>query len=104
MHIHGGQLNSHVAAGAAHASEAALAARRAEATRKKLLASASELDALNSSDSSWMIQAWAGGNTPANQNAHGSQGQAENSPAPDSSPELPPVSRTAPSGPVSFWV
>jgi hypothetical protein len=69
MHIHSGQINPNLSATAANGSEAA---RRATATRKKLLDSASELQALSSdpTDSAWLIQAWADGQSQTNQNPH----------------------------------
>ena len=59
MHIHSGQMNSSLAG--THAASSALATRRAEETRKKLLATSSELDAMASTEGAWMVTAWAGG-------------------------------------------
>ena len=57
MHIHAGHMNLNPSTGGAHA---ALAARRAEETRKKLFASSAEIDALSSSEGAWMADAWTG--------------------------------------------
>src|ERR1700722_11328237 len=51
-------MNPSVSTGGA---QAALAARRAEETRRKLFASSAEIDAVSNSESAWMISAWAGG-------------------------------------------
>jgi hypothetical protein len=47
---------------AAHSSVSAsvLAARRADETRRKLAAASAELDAVPTSESAWMIDAWSG--------------------------------------------
>jgi hypothetical protein len=108
MHIHGGHMNPNASLTGAHSSASALAARRAEETRKKLFATASELDAGSSSESAWMVTAWAGGNSAAN------QGSSQ-----DSSPNRPSISgisdqtktvaeaddlpHTALARPVSYW-
>jgi hypothetical protein len=66
MHIHAGHLNLNASPAGPHASSSVLAARRAEETRKRLSAASSELDAASSSESDWMITAWAGGNAASN--------------------------------------
>jgi hypothetical protein len=113
MHIHGGNMNPNLSLGGAHASSSAQAARRAEETRKKLFAASSELDATSSTESAWMISAWAGGDSPANHGSSHDSGQDH----PDShlvsfpaksdqfraSAEVEQVSRTASARPVSFW-
>ena len=61
MHIGGAHLHGHAGqpmAGAMSAS--AVAAKRAEETRKKLFASSEELDATATAESAWMIGAWSG--------------------------------------------
>jgi hypothetical protein len=100
MHIHGGQLNPSQSASATQGSEAA---RRADATRKKLLDSASQLQALSGgdTDAAWIIQAWGGNQSSANQNPQGNQQPAGDSVKPSEADSA--VTRSASSGPVSFW-
>lgn len=69
MHIHGGHMNPNVSTGGA---QAALAARRAEETRKKLFASSAEIDALSTGEGAWMVNAWAGGGSGGSGSEHGS--------------------------------
>jgi hypothetical protein len=59
MHIAAAHMNPH----AAHSSVSAsvLAARRADETRRKLASASTELDAVPTSESAWMIDAWSGG-------------------------------------------
>ena len=47
MHIHGNQMNPNISLDAAYAAQQAQAKREAEATRKKLLETASQLAAAN---------------------------------------------------------
>jgi hypothetical protein len=64
MHIHGGNLNPNTQLQGSHRAQATLAARRAEDTRKRLSGSALELDALDSTESAWMISAWGSNGRP----------------------------------------
>ncbi|WP_263358234.1 hypothetical protein [Acidicapsa ligni] len=99
MHIHSGQI-SPSQTNSAHASTAATAARQSEATRKKLFASASELDATASTETSWMVTAWAGKDSSANQGYYGSNESGDQ----DQATETQRTSSAAPvSGPLSFW-
>lgn len=103
MHIHSGYMNSSL--GGTHAASSALAARRAEETRKKLLATSSELDATASTEGAWMVTAWAGGNgasTPdrSSQN-QSSQGQSEASTSEAREGEE--IQRTPPAAAISYW-
>jgi hypothetical protein len=101
-------MNSNASLTGAHGSASALAARRAEETRKKLFATASELDAGSGSEGAWMVTAWAGGNSAANQgssqdsnpNRPGTQAISDQTKTVAEADELP---RTASSRPVSFW-
>jgi len=121
-------MNPGVSTGGA---QAALAARRAEETRKKLFASSAEIDALSTTEGSWMVNAWAGGGSGGNGSGDGSgyspghdraldpqvSSQAASQGANQlSNPALPIVSsspassayggeapRTPRTGPVSFW-
>jgi hypothetical protein len=110
MHIHGGQMNPSTSLSGAHGSAAsALAARRAEETRKKLFSRASELDAATSSEGGWMVTAWAGGNSAADQksnqgsNQDSSQHRFSSSDQPKPSAEVEELPHTASARPVSFW-
>ena len=77
MHIHGGHMNPNVSTGGA---QAALAARRAEETRKKLFASSAEIDALSTGEGAWMVNAWAGGGSGGGSGGSGSEhGSGHNS-------------------------
>jgi hypothetical protein len=102
MHIHGAQNSGH-SLHAAGESSAAMAARQAEANRKKLLGAAAGLDAAASAESAWMIAAWGGGSGgsggrgTAQQEA---QGQPESSSRADTGQS---VARTPSSAPVSYW-
>jgi hypothetical protein len=103
MHIHGGQMNPNSTLSGAHAASSALAARRAEETRKKLFSASSELDAAVSSESAWMVTAWAGGNaasTPdrSSQNQSGASNSESNAES-----EVEAVPRTPATGPISYW-
>ena len=100
MHIHGGHMNPNASLGGAHAASSALAARRAEETRKKLFATSSELDAAANTEGSWMVTAWSGGNAASTPD-RSSQDQSEPSKA--ELQEIEGVPRTAATGPVSFW-
>jgi len=100
MHIHVGQMNAVQSAHGAHSSTA-LAARRAEETRKKLFTSAMEPELTATADSPWVISqagAWAGGN--ANSQEGGGLGHIP--PAPEDAPDER-VSPTQAMGAVSFW-
>jgi hypothetical protein len=70
VHIHGGHMNPNVSTGGA---QAALAARRAEETRKKLFASSAEIDALSTGEGAWMVNAWAGGGSGGDGSGHNSR-------------------------------
>jgi hypothetical protein len=61
MHIPPGQVNSNLASNAAHASEAAMAARRSDAMRKKLQTSALEINSASTDESIWTVNARAQG-------------------------------------------
>jgi hypothetical protein len=104
MHIHGGHLNPNSSLAGTHAASSALAARRAEETRKKLFAASSELDATSSTEGAWMVTAWAGGNGASTPD-RSSQGGADspNSDSSKSERELEELPRTAAAGPVSYW-
>ena len=58
MHIGAAHLHSHMGQPPGNAS--AVAAKRAEETRKKLFAASEELDAASTAESAWMIGAWSG--------------------------------------------
>ena len=104
MHIHGGHMNPNSSLSGAHAASSALAARRAEETRKKLFAASSELDATSSTESAWMVTAWAGGNAAStpNRSSQGGQSESSNSES-EAQSKSEGVSRTAATGPVSYW-
>ena len=103
MHIHGGHMNPNSSLSGAHAASSALAARRAEETRKKLFAASSELDATSSTESAWMVTAWAGGNAASTPDrSTQSQSGASNSESKAES-EVEAVPRTAATRPVSYW-
>ena len=103
MHIHGGQMNPNSSLRGAHAASSALAARRAEETRKKLFASSSEPDAMASTEGAWMVTAWAGGNAASTPDrSPQSQSGASNSES-NAESEVEAVSRTPATGPVSYW-
>jgi len=96
--------------GGTHAASSAMATRRAEETRKKLLATSSELDATASTEGAWMVTAWAGGNgasTPdrSSQNRsnqdQSSKGQSEVSTSEAREGEE--IQRTPPAATVSYW-
>jgi hypothetical protein len=57
---------------AAHSSVSAsvLAARRADETRRKLAAASAELDAVPTSESAWMIDAWSGSRSGGGSGGH----------------------------------
>jgi hypothetical protein len=97
MHIHAGQLNASQMLHGTHPSTE-LAQRRAEETRKKLLASAIELDQTAPSDSPWAVSlagAWSG-DTP--------NGSADASPADAAADDrMSELSPALPIGMVSFW-
>jgi hypothetical protein len=105
MHIHGGQMNPNTSLNGTHGSASAQAARHAEETRKKLFARASELDAATSSEGAWMVTAWAGGNSAANQESDrdSSQHRFSSSDQPKPSAEIEELPHTASARPVSFW-
>jgi hypothetical protein len=106
MHIHGGHMNPNASLTGAHGSASALAARRAEETRKKLFATASELDAGSNAEGAWMVTAWAGGNSAANQrsgqdsNRPDARGISDQSRTVTEADDLP---LTTSSRPVSYW-
>ena len=108
MHIHGGHTNPNSSLSGAHAASSALAARRAEETRKKLFAASSELDATASSESAWMVTAWAGGNAASTPD-RSSPGLSESSKPgasksePEAEPEVETLPRIAATGPISYW-
>jgi len=103
MHIHGGHMNPNSSLSGAHAASSALAARRAEETRKKLFATSSELDATATSEGAWMVTAWAGGNAASTPD-RSSPGQSESSKSEsEAQSEVEGVPRTAATGPVSYW-
>jgi hypothetical protein len=106
MHIRGGHMNPNPSLGGAQAS--AQAACLAEQTRKKLFAASTELDAPSTSESAWMVTAWAGGGSAPNQQDQQPSGH-ESSPESSQSTnqESSQASRYEPgiraTGPVSFW-
>lgn len=73
MHIHAGNMNPHPSL--AGAQQSTLVARRADETRKKLFAASAELDAVSTSESAWMITAWAGGSQSGEGAGGGSDGK-----------------------------
>lgn len=103
MHIHGGHMNPNASLGGAHAASSALAARRAEETRKKLFAASSEPDVTSSTESAWMVTAWAGGNAASTPDRSPlSQSGAPNSES-NAESEVEAVPRTPATSPVSYW-
>jgi hypothetical protein len=119
MHIHGGHMNPSLNGSGARVSESALAARRAEETRKKLFSSASELEATSSTESAWMVGAWSGSGSGSGSGAGANTGSGSKtdpgSPRGAATPlpseaeeqqtweEIQQLTRTPRSGPVSFW-
>lgn len=69
MHIAAGHMNPHATQNSVSAS--VLAARRADETRRKLAAASAELDAVPTSESAWIIDAWSGGNSPGGNSSSG---------------------------------
>ena len=103
MHIHGGQMNPNASLGGTHAASSALAVRRAEETRKKLLATSSELDATASTEAAWMVTAWAGGNAASTPDRSGQSAQNSSETAEPDTDEMVRIQRAPAAGPVSFW-
>jgi hypothetical protein len=99
MRMHAAHMNPslHIQHGAALAD----ASRRAEEVRRKLLATASELDAVSGADSEWMISmvgGWAGGHPGQSDTA--SQQPSDTS---ERSAQVEEVARTPASALVSRW-
>ena len=85
MHIGGAHLHSQTGQPSAHAmSASAAASRHAEETRKKLFASAEELDAAATAESAWMIGAWSGSGSGSGSNG-GRDGSPDRSNSDDTS-------------------
>jgi hypothetical protein len=102
MHIHGAPPNLGLSLHSSGLSNAELSAQQAAATRKKLLASASGLEATSSPESAWMITAWGGGNS------QGGQGKSYNDSPRSSEPgngkeNYQPAAPASAAAPVSFW-
>jgi len=101
MHIHGGHLNPNSSMSTTQASELALAAARAEQTRKKLLNISSELLEAEAGEGAWMVGAWAkdGSGSGQKHSPRGNRNNDSSEPARKGNTDDPAIERR----PVSFW-
>jgi len=99
MHIHSGHLNPNSSMSATQASELAMAAARAEQTRKKLLNISSELLEAEAGEGAWMVGAWAKDGSGQKHSQRGNRNADSSEPTRKSNSEEPTPERR----PVSFW-